>query len=97
MIIMTVKCYDLRKAPPREGEFDRAWYRIVNEETNQTIDYQKIKEIEKPDGVDEDAPFDEENDDPSSKQTITYVAGRLFYNENCKWIYESYNNCFAST
>lgn len=61
MILLTVKCFDLRKQPSKEGEFDRAWYRIVNEDTNQTIDYKKIKEIEKPDGFDEDAPVEEDN------------------------------------
>lgn len=60
MILLTVRINDLRKAPPKEGEFDKAWFRIINEETNQTIDYKKIKEIEKPDRFDEDAPLDEE-------------------------------------
>jgi hypothetical protein len=78
MILLTVKCFDLRKNPPKEGEFDRAWYRLIDEETSQTVDYKKIKEIEKPEGFDEDAPFDEENEDPANKPSITYVAGRLF-------------------
>jgi len=60
MILLTVRCNDMRKASPKDGEFDRAWFRINNEETNQAIDYKKIKEIEKPDGFDEDAPIDEE-------------------------------------
>ena len=34
MILFTVKCFDLRKNPPKEGEFDRAWYRLNNEDTN---------------------------------------------------------------
>ena len=56
MIILAVKCFDVSKRMPvRPGEFDRAWYRINNEDTNQTIDYKKIKEIEKPEGFDEDA------------------------------------------
>ena len=60
MILLTVRTNDLRRAPPKDGEFDRAWFRITNEDTNQTIDYTKIKDIEKPDGFDEDAPIDEE-------------------------------------
>lgn len=43
MILLTVKTFDLRKAPPKEGEFDRAWYRLTNEDTNQTIDYKNVK------------------------------------------------------
>lgn len=34
MILLTVKCFDLKKQPPKEGEFTRAWYRLVNEDTN---------------------------------------------------------------
>lgn len=34
MVLFTVRCFDLRKSPPKEGEFDRAWFRINNEDTN---------------------------------------------------------------
>jgi hypothetical protein len=78
MLLLTVKCFELRKSPPREGEFDRAWFRVTNEDTNQTVDYKKIKEIEKPEGFDEDAPIDEENEDAANRPSITYVAGRIF-------------------
>jgi hypothetical protein len=60
MILLTVKTHDLRKSPPKDGEFDRAWFRINNEDTNQTIDYMKIKNIEKPENFEEDAPVDED-------------------------------------
>lgn len=94
MILLTVKCFDLRRSPPRDGEFDRAWFRLVNEDTNQTIDYKKIKEIEKPDGFDEDAPIEEDNQD--EKPSITYVAGRLFLERNGRWVYESFNHAFTT-
>ena len=58
MILLTVKTFDLRKNPAKEGEFDRAWFRITNEDTNQTIDYKKIQEVEKPEGYEEDAPVE---------------------------------------
>lgn len=97
MILMTVKTFDLRKNPPKDGEFDRAWYRLTNEDTNQTLDYKKIKEIEKPEGFDEDAPLaEEENEDPAAKPFITYVAGRIFMDTNGRWVYESYNHSFTS-
>lgn len=96
MLLLTVKCFDLRRNPPKEGEFDRAWFRVINEDTNQTVDYKKIKEIEKPEGFDEDAPIDEENEDYSSKPFITYVAGRIFLEASGRWVYESYNHCFTS-
>jgi hypothetical protein len=34
MILLTVRCTDMRKAPPKAGEFDRSWYRLLNEDTN---------------------------------------------------------------
>lgn len=34
MILLTARTYDLRKNPPKEGEFDRAWYRLNNDETS---------------------------------------------------------------
>src|SRR3569833_252420 len=80
MILLTVRCFDLRSKPPKEGEFDRAWYRLNNEVSNQTIDYHKIKSVEKPDGFDEDAPL-EEGVDPNEvpRNEVIYVAGRVFF------------------
>ena len=34
MILLTVRTYDLRRNPPKEGEFDRAWYRLNNDDTS---------------------------------------------------------------
>ena len=33
MVLLCVKTFDLSKAPAKEGEFDRAWYRLNNEDT----------------------------------------------------------------
>ena len=98
MILLTVRCTDMRKAPPKAGEFDRSWYRVVNEDTNQTIDYSNIKKIEKPEGFDEDAPVNaEEGEAPPPRVEITYVAGRIFYDESSgRWVYESLNHVFTS-
>ena len=43
MIILTVKAYEGVKA--KASEFERAWYRLQNEDTNQTLDYKIIKTI----------------------------------------------------
>lgn len=44
MILLTVKISgDVKK--PASGEFDRAWYRLVNNDTSQTIDYKLIKDV----------------------------------------------------
>ena len=60
MVLLCVRTFDLRKAPAQENEFDRAWFRLNNEDTMQSIDYKKIKEIEKPDGFEEDVPTEED-------------------------------------
>ena len=101
MLLLIVKCFSLRKQPPKQGEFDRAWFRIINEDTNQTIDYKNIKSIEKPEGFDEDAPVTAEegqNQEELEAQlpTITYVAGRIFLDASGRWVYESFNHCFTS-
>ena len=96
MILLTVRCFDLKKSPPRKGEFDRAWYRLINEDTNQTIDYQNIKQVEKPEGFDEDATVASEEAEPASSPSITYIAGRIFLDKNNRWVYESYNQAFTS-
>ena len=93
MILFVVKAQ--RRIPVKEGEFDRAWYRLVNEDTNQTIDYKRIKEIEKPEGFDEDAPL-EEDADHSAIPSLSYVAGRLFLERNGRWVYEAYHHAFNS-
>lgn len=97
MILLTVRAENVR--PPKAGEFDRSWYRLINEDTNQTIDYKNIKEIAKPEGFDEDAPVaeSEEGGDGGPKQVnITYVAGRLYLDTNNRWVYEAFNHCFTS-
>jgi stress response protein SCP2 len=57
MILLTVRAESVR--PPKAGEYDRAWYRVVNEDTNQTVDYKNIKDVQKPEGFDEDSPIPE--------------------------------------
>lgn len=100
MVLLTVKTFDLRDKPAKEGEFDRAWFRLNNEDTNQTIDYKVIKTIEKPEGFEEDVPFDEAalepNELPPARNECVYVAGRLFFDTNGRWVYESFNHCFTT-
>jgi len=57
MIILLVKEFDNTGKPPaKEGEFDRAWFRIANEETNQTIDYSLVRKIELPEDYQDSIP-----------------------------------------
>lgn len=40
MILLTVRVFPgSGAAAPKTGEFDRAWYRLINSDTSQTIDY----------------------------------------------------------
>mmetsp|Transcript_22787 Transcript_22787/g.17221 ORF Transcript_22787/g.17221 Transcript_22787/m.17221 type:complete len:162 (+) Transcript_22787:1497-1982(+) len=97
MVLFTVRGYDLRAKPPKEGEFDRAWYRLNNEETNQTIDYCKLKSIEKPDGFEEDPPLEEGVDiNEQPRNELVYIAGRIFFDHSGRWVYESINQCMTT-
>ena len=50
MMMLFVKEYENKDTSISlpEGEYDRAWFRLSNEETNQTLDYSLIKNIEQP-------------------------------------------------
>jgi hypothetical protein len=49
MILLTVREFDVsKKGGHKEGDLDRAWFRLSNDETNQTIDYSSIKKIDTP-------------------------------------------------
>jgi hypothetical protein len=48
LIVLCVKEFDNTGKKFKENEFDRAWFRLANEETNQTLDYSIISKIEKP-------------------------------------------------
>lgn len=63
----------------------------MNEETNQTVDYAQINKIEKPEGFEEDAAPEEveEGEEEKPRVSLQYVAGRLFLDDNGRWVYES--------
>lgn len=97
MILFLVKTFDLSASPPTEGEFSRSMFRLLNEETNQTIDYRELKMIELPEGFEEDQPAEEveEGAEPVPRKELTYFAGRLI-KENDKWLYETFGHVFTS-
>lgn len=84
--------------------FERAWYRLVNGDTSQTLDYALFKDVSKPDAVDGSSAGAEgegEEGADAAKQggaTYTYVAGRIFYDNkgSGRWVYEAFNNVFSS-
>lgn len=99
MILLTVKI--AAEAMRATAGYERAWYRLVNEETSQTIDYKLIKDVNLPDnpaGAPPEEGGEEGASSGQSKAYFTYVAGRIFfdYNGSGRWVYERYNHCFSS-
>ena len=79
MIILCVKEFDNTGKPPtKEGEFDRAWFRLANEETNQTIDYSMISKIDKPEEYVEQIPNEDDDEAPPIRNDLTYLHGILY-------------------
>ena len=99
MILLTVKVFvdNFKAAPVRPGEFEKAWYRLVNLETSQTLDYKNIKDVQQPDAPSEDAAVGEDGEEGKSK-SFTYVAGRIYfdYAGNQHWVYEQLNHVFSN-
>ena len=79
MILLTVRQFVPKdgRVLGKEGEFDRAWFRLSNEETNQTLDYCMLKKVELPEDYQELIP-EEDEEAPPFRNTVTYVAGALF-------------------
>jgi len=82
MLLLTVRMNDVKKSA---GKFVEAWFRLQNEDTNQTIDYSYIEKVKKQNGVEdgeeeEPEPVEEEEEDgepKAAKQTI-FIAGRIY-------------------
>lgn len=85
MILLLIKEFDTTGKNVTENQFDRSWFRLSNEDTNQTLDYSLIKNIAKPD---EYQPYlkneeeDEENKSAPVRNDLTYIHGRLYLEEN---------------
>jgi|LauGreDrversion4_2_1035121.scaffolds.fasta_scaffold439329_2 hypothetical protein len=97
MILLTVKVFveNFKNAPARPGEFEKAWYRLVNIETSQTLDYKNIKEVQLPDAPSEEAAGGDDGEESKGK-TFTIVAGRIYFDHsgNHRWVYEQFNHVF---
>ena len=83
MILLTVRMNDVNVKKTEDGSnpFESAWFRLQNEDTNQTIDYSYIEKVKKANGIeDEDdaAAENPESDDEQSKKETIFLAGRLY-------------------
>jgi protocatechuate 3,4-dioxygenase beta subunit len=87
-IFLFIREFDTTGKPVREGDFDRAWFRLSNEETNQTLDYSLVKNIEKSEEYQATIPA-EDDDSPPTLNPLSYLHGRLFLNDHGNWVFES--------
>jgi len=54
MILLTVRCNDLKGKSFDASTFKQAWFRLQNEDTNQTLDYSYIDKVKEAAGLDEE-------------------------------------------
>lgn len=98
MILLTVREFE-NKGAAKEGEFDRAWFRLANEETNQTIDYSLMKKLELPEDYQENIVNEEDEEAPAFRNEVTYVHGALYLDSQGgtnRWVFESYKHSFQA-
>lgn len=105
MVLLVVRSKDLsEQTDVKKEEFDRAQFRFIDDETNQSLDTAQIKNIKitlptpEGEGDEEQIPepeMDEDGDDEShiKKPQNVIVVGRVFL-ENGRWIYEQYHYMF---
>ena len=81
MILLTVRMNDVKGVNPEE--FKEAWYRLQNEDTNQSIDYVKVEAVKADNGIqdgeeEEAEPAGSENGDEKPTKETIFLAGRLY-------------------
>ena len=102
MILLVIKTKDLSEEKDiKPGQFDRAYFRLIDDETNQTIDESLIKDVsltlptvegegdEEPPAEEADAE-DDPDAPPQPKPQNIITMGRIAL-KNDSWIYERYN------
>ena len=81
MILLTVRCNDLKGQSIDPSTFAQAWFRLQNEDTNQTLDYSYIDKVKKDEGIEDEAEAEDEEaedgEEPVKKEHI-FLAGRLY-------------------
>ena len=99
MMLLLVREKSTAGLPVKQGDFDRAWFRLSNDDTNQTFDYSLVKKVPLASGSGAEAEVNEEAEEPAEgtntpQNTLTYVHGRLYVNEQKCWVFESLKTCF---
>ena len=82
-----------------DENYKRAWMRLCNEETNQTIDYAMMNKIEISENYQE--VIQEEDEDGEGKQNeLAYMMGAIHLeaeNGKATWVFESYKHAIAAS
>lgn len=92
-IFLFIKEFDTTGKPVKESDFDRAWFRLSNEETNQTLDYSLVNKIERSDEY--QPTYAAEDEDAAPLQNpLSYMHGRLYLTEQKAWVFESIKQSF---
>jgi hypothetical protein len=94
MIMLFIKEFDTADKPVKEGMFDRAWFRLSNEDTNQTLDYSLMNNVEKAEDYLPMIPDEENEDAPPKRNSLSYIHGRLYLEKDGVWVFESFKNTF---
>lgn len=91
----------------KSKHYNQAWFRLQNEDTNQTLDYSKFSQIRLPEGFEDAA--EEEGEEAGQKGELLYIIGRIYCElvhppaeegqesePYPKWVYEKYSKCVSS-
>ena len=85
MILLTVRMNDLKGMNADKTQYDKAWYRLQNEDSNQTLDHSYIDKVKEENGIEEDPEAENEanneeseNEDAGPKKETIFLAGRLY-------------------
>ena len=87
MILLTVRAFDVSGEKVEASQYREAWFRLQNEDTNQSLDYTYVRKVELPEGFEEEGEAageaeegeeGEENAPKKQKNQVIYLAGRIF-------------------
>ena len=88
VIVLTVRTNDLKGQKVDPALYNKAWFRLQNEETNQTLDYTYVNDVKKQGGEEggeeEEEPEEEEEEEnedgatPREKPETIILCGRIF-------------------
>ena len=84
MILLTVRMNDLKGQNADKSAYSQAWYRLQNEDTNQTLDHSYIDKVREENGIEEEAEdaaaeeAEEEEEEKAAKKETIFLAGRLY-------------------